>query len=76
MASISLTVNGKKHTLDVDPAMPLLWVIRDVIGYTGTKSGCGHGYCGACTVHVDGEATRSLHSPANGFGSCRSVRRI
>ncbi len=59
MASISLTVNGKKHTVDVDPAMPLLWVIRDVIGYTGTKFGCGHGYCGACTVHVDGEATRS-----------------
>ena len=59
MASISLNVNGKIHTVDVDPAMPLLWVIRDVIGYTGTKFGCGHGYCGACTVHIEGEATRS-----------------
>ncbi len=59
MASLSLTVNGKKHTVDVDPVMPLLWVIRDIIGYTGTKFGCGRGFCGACTVHVDGEATRS-----------------
>jgi isoquinoline 1-oxidoreductase alpha subunit len=59
MASLTLIVNGNKHTVDVDPAMPLLWVIRDIIGYTGTKYGCGAGLCGACTVHIDGEATRS-----------------
>lgn len=63
MASISLTVNGKKHTVDVDPVMPLLWVIRDVIGYTGTKYGCGIAQCGACTVHLDGEAIRSCVTP-------------
>lgn len=63
MASLSLTVNGQKHTVDVEPEMPLLWVIRDVIGYTGTKFGCGRGLCGACTVHIDGEATRSCVMP-------------
>jgi isoquinoline 1-oxidoreductase alpha subunit len=63
MASIAFTINGKKQTVDVDPAMPLLWVIRDVIGYTGTKYGCGAGLCGACTVHIDGEATRSCVTP-------------
>lgn len=63
MASFSLTLNGKKQTVDVEPEMPLLWVIRDVIGYTGTKFGCGQGLCGACTVHVDGEATRSCVTP-------------
>lgn len=63
MASISLTINGKRQTVDVDPAMPLLWVIRDIIGYTGTKYGCGAGLCGACTVHIDGEATRSCVTP-------------
>lgn len=63
MASISFTINGKKQTVDVDPAMPLLWVIRDIIGYTGTKYGCGAGLCGACTVHIDGEATRSCVTP-------------
>ncbi len=59
MPSFSLTVNGKKHTVDVDPETPLLWVLRDSIGLTGTKYGCGQGYCGSCTVHVDGEALRS-----------------
>ncbi len=56
---IALTVNGKPHTLDVDPEMPLLWVLRDVLALTGTKYGCGIAECGACTVHVEGEATRS-----------------
>jgi isoquinoline 1-oxidoreductase subunit alpha len=56
---LSLTVNGERHAVDVDPAMPLLWVIRDVIGLRGTKFGCGVGACGACTVHVGGEAARS-----------------
>ena len=59
MSSFTLTVNGKKHSVDVDPNMPLLWVLRDAIGLTGTKYGCGQGYCGSCTVHVDGEAIRS-----------------
>lgn len=57
--SISLNINGKQHTLDVDEDMPLLWAIRDIVGLTGTKFGCGLAQCGACTVHVDGEPTRS-----------------
>jgi isoquinoline 1-oxidoreductase alpha subunit len=56
---ISLNVNQKAYSLDVDPNMPLLWVIRDVIGLTGTKYGCGVAQCGACTVHLNGEAVRS-----------------
>ncbi len=62
---ISLTVNGKRHELDVDPATPLLWVIRDTIGLTGTKYGCGEALCGACTVLVDGEAVRSCVTPVS-----------
>jgi aerobic-type carbon monoxide dehydrogenase small subunit (CoxS/CutS family) len=57
--AISLTINGKPYAVDVPPEMPLLWVLRDVIGLTGTKYGCGMAQCGACTVHVDGVATRS-----------------
>ena len=57
--AISLTVNGKAHDVDVPAEMPLLWVIRDVIGLNGTKFGCGVAECGACTVHVDGVAVRS-----------------
>ena len=56
---ISLNVNQKTYNLDVDPNMPLLWAIRDVIGLMGTKYGCGIAQCGACTVHLDGEAVRS-----------------
>ena len=56
---ISLQVNGQQHDVDVSPDTPLLWVLRDVIGLTGTKYGCGIAACGACTVHVDGEAVRS-----------------
>jgi isoquinoline 1-oxidoreductase alpha subunit len=59
----SLTVNGKNYQVDVDPRTPLLWVIRDSIGLTGTKYGCGIAQCGACTVHVDGVATRSCSMP-------------
>ena len=56
---IALTVNGKQYNLDVPPDMPLLWVIRDTLGLTGTKFGCGLSQCGACTVHLDGNPTRS-----------------
>jgi isoquinoline 1-oxidoreductase alpha subunit len=56
---LSLTINGKSHNVDVEPDTPLLWVIRDTIGMTGTKYGCGIAQCGACTVHIDGVAMRS-----------------
>ncbi len=59
MAEIKLTVNGKPRTVDVDPQMPLLWVLRDVLDMTGTKYGCGIAQCGACTIHIDGEVMRS-----------------
>jgi isoquinoline 1-oxidoreductase alpha subunit len=58
-----LTVNGRLHDIDVDPDTPLLWVLRDVLGLLGTKYGCGIAQCGACTVHVDGIATRSCMLP-------------
>ena len=61
--SITLTVNGKRHELDIEPEMPLLWVLRDELGLTGTKFGCGVAACGACTVHVDGVATRTCVTP-------------
>ena len=63
--AFKLKVNGKEHVVDVDPATPLLWVLRDDIGLTGTKFGCGVAQCGACTVHVDGQARRSCVSPVS-----------
>ena len=60
---IKLNINGKTHQVDVEPEMPLLWVLRDVLGMTGTKYGCGVAQCGACTVHVNGEAMRSCSVP-------------
>ncbi len=62
---ISLTVNGKPHDVDVPSDMPLLWVIRDTIGLTGTKFGCGLSQCGACTVHLEGAAIRSCTTPVS-----------
>lgn len=62
---ITLTVNGKSQSVDVAPDTPLLWVLRDTIGLTGTKFGCGMALCGACTVHIDGEATRSCVTPVS-----------
>lgn len=59
MSEFSLNINGEKQTVNVDGDTPLLWVLRDTLGYTGTKFGCGRGLCGACTIHIDGEATRS-----------------
>lgn len=61
--AFSLTVNGHRHTVDVDPDTPLLWVVRDEIGLKGTKFGCGAGLCGACTVHVNGQPARSCSTP-------------
>ena len=61
---MKLKVNGVEKTVDVDPEMPLLWVIRDVLGLTGTKYGCGEALCGTCTVHLDGKAVRSCVTPA------------
>lgn len=63
MAAISFTVNGQRESVDVPPQMPLLWVLRDTLGLTGTKFGCGMGLCGACTVHIDGQALRSCSTP-------------
>jgi aerobic-type carbon monoxide dehydrogenase small subunit (CoxS/CutS family) len=64
MARLKLVVNGTSHSVDVDPETPLLWVLRDTLGLTGTKFGCGIAECGACTVHLDGEAVRSCQTPA------------
>lgn len=61
--SISLTVNGRAASVDADPETPLLWVLRENLGLTGSKFGCGIGQCGACTVHVDGQAMRSCSLP-------------
>ena len=66
---ISLTVNGKLHQVDVDPSTPLLWVLRDTLGLTGTKYGCGIAQCGACTIHLDGVATRSCITPVSSVGT-------
>jgi isoquinoline 1-oxidoreductase subunit alpha len=60
-----LTINGKSHVVDVDPNTPLLWVIREQVGLTGTKYGCGIAQCGSCTVHIDGAAVRSCSVPVS-----------
>ena len=72
---VQLTINGQAHDVDVPPDMPLLWVLRDVIGLTGTKFGCGIAQCGACTVHVDGVALRSCMLPVGSLGG-RAVTTI
>src|SRR5258708_5741875 len=63
MATITLDINGRKQPVDVAPETPLLWVLRETLGMTGTKFGCGRGLCGSCTVHIDGEANRSCVTP-------------
>jgi isoquinoline 1-oxidoreductase subunit alpha len=65
MATINLNVNGKSQTVDVDPNTPVLWVLRDHLNLTGTKYGCGIAQCGACTIHLDGEAVRSCSLPVS-----------
>jgi len=63
--AVTFTLNGKPTTVEVDPQMPLLWVLRDTLNMTGTKFGCGMALCGACTVHINGEATRSCITPVS-----------
>jgi isoquinoline 1-oxidoreductase alpha subunit len=63
MTMLMVRVNGAERRIDVDPEMPLLWALRDVLGLTGTKYGCGEALCGACTVHLDGEAVRACVTP-------------
>jgi isoquinoline 1-oxidoreductase subunit alpha len=65
----NLTINGAQHSVDVPEEMPLLWVLRDVLGMTGTKFGCGIALCGACTVHLDGVAIRSCQLPIGAIGN-------
>ena len=67
--AFNIKVNGSTHSVDVDGDTPLLWVVRDVLGMTGTKFGCGMALCGACTVHVDGLAIRSCITPIDSIGS-------
>lgn len=69
MPPVTLSVNGRSHTVNVPPDMPLLWVLRDTLGLTGTKFGCGMALCGACTVLLDGEATRSCVTPVSAVGA-------
>jgi aerobic-type carbon monoxide dehydrogenase small subunit (CoxS/CutS family) len=69
MPSIAIVVNERRHVLDVAPDTPLLWVLRDTLGLTGTKYGCGKGLCGACTVHLGGVAARSCQTPLASVGA-------
>jgi isoquinoline 1-oxidoreductase alpha subunit len=66
--AFTVSINGNGHSVDVDGDTPLLWVLRDVLGMTGTKFGCGAALCGACTVHIDGVATRSCVTPVDSIG--------
>src|SRR5437868_4973040 len=66
---ITITVNGQRHDVDAAPDTPLLWALRDHLGLTGTKFGCGAALCGACTVHIDGEAVRSCSLPLSAAGA-------
>ena len=65
MSTLSLNVNGVERRIEADPEMPLLWALRDLVGLTGTKYGCGQALCGSCTVHLDGEAVRSCTTPVS-----------
>jgi len=71
MANYNVTVNGRIHSVDVEPDTPLLWVLRDAIGLTGTKFGCGIAQCGACTVFLDGRPVRSCSLPVSAIGTAQ-----
>lgn len=71
MGQISLLINGESKAIDIDPATPLLWVLREQLGLTGTKFGCGLALCGACTVHIDGNAVRSCVTPVRAVAGKR-----
>jgi len=73
MAQYKLQINGRSYTADVEPDTPLLWVLRDHLGLVGTKYGCGIAQCGACTVHINGEATRSCVYPVSAVASSKVV---
>ncbi len=73
MAAIDFKVNGAAQSVDADPSTPLLWVLRDHLGLTGTKYGCGVAQCGACTVHLNGEAVRSCQLPLDGLAGAEVV---
>ena len=73
--TVNLKINGEEHSLDADPNMPLLWAIREIVGLTGTKFGCGIAQCGACTVQVDGNAVRSCNTPLAKAGG-KDIRTI
>ena len=71
----TLTINGQPHNVEVEPDTPLLWVLRENVGLTGTKYGCGIAQCGACTVHIDGVATRSCSVPVSAV-ACKQITTI
>lgn len=73
---MKLTINGKPHNIDTDPETPLLWVLRDEVGLTGTKFGCGIAMCGACTVHVDGQPRRSCSLPVKMLDEYSDIKTI
>jgi len=68
---LTLSINGREHAFDGDPEMPLLWYLRDILGLTGSKYGCGMALCGACTVHLDGRAVRACITPLSAVGTSR-----
>ncbi len=68
---LTININGSDRSVDVDPATPLLWVLRDTIGLTGTKFGCGMALCGACTVHLDGQPVRACVTPVSAVGTAK-----
>jgi len=68
---LTLSINGREHQFDGDPEMPLLWYLRDILGLTGSKYGCGMALCGACTVHLDGRAVRACITPLSAVGTSR-----
>ncbi|HET9408194.1 MAG TPA: (2Fe-2S)-binding protein [Candidatus Sulfotelmatobacter sp.] len=73
MAAFHLLINNRPHDLEIEPDTPLLWILRDSLKLTGTKYGCGLGLCGACTVHLDGEAVRSCQTPVSSVGEKKIV---